>query len=132
MCAERFPGQPERTLLLGIARCPEARFCLTHPEQDDHPCSAIVHSQGATTMEDFQAPEPWNGSLAKAPILFLSSNPAFAPEEEYPTGNTQVWPDDHVIDFFEQRFGGTIKTWSLNGRRTRGKDGTFASRDNRF
>lgn len=34
--------------------------------------------------QGYQLAEPWNGNIAKAPILFLSSNPGFSANEHFP------------------------------------------------
>jgi hypothetical protein len=106
-------------LLLTIARCENiaAARCSA-----SHPCHRIVTSQ-LSAVERFQMPEPWNGVLASAPLLFLSSNPSIGEEAEYPMGS---WPDDEVEDYFANRFGGGRKTWVVRGTRPLLLDGTHA------
>ncbi len=86
-------------LLLRIARCPRMQWCLDHPELKD-PCAEVVHSQ-RVLRADHQVPEAWNGSLETAPILFVSSNPGYDPDEHYPTLS---WSASRIIDFFVNRF----------------------------
>ncbi len=62
-------------------------------------CSEIVNSQN----KSFQLPEPWNGNI-NAPILFLSSNPGYNPEEDTVT---KEWDDQIALDHFEQRLEDT-------------------------
>jgi uracil-DNA glycosylase len=108
-------------LLLEIARCPIVDQCLAQPGVN-HPCRTIVHSQQVRFVEDFQVPEPWSGDLAKAPILFVSSNPSIG-DDYYPRGS---WSNTDIQQFFEYRFGGDkgrrawvengIRPWMGNGR----------------
>lgn len=55
-------------------------------------------------FEEKQLPEPWNGNIEKARIMFISSNPSISEKEIYPTDNSAEWPDDRIADFFENRF----------------------------
>jgi hypothetical protein len=110
-------------LLLEIARCPVVRQCLDDPELD-HPCAEIVRSQGVATVADFQMPEPWNGPIATAPILFVSSNPSISFDEAYPRAD---WPDARIVGFFEGHFGGGREEWTLRGLHYQRKDGSFTS-----
>lgn len=94
-------------LLLDIAKC-----CEVEKAKSDctHPCNKIVSSQSG----EFQLPEPWNGHLDTAEILFISSNPSIDPNENYPTAS---WNDDDIISFFENRFENTPKNqWSTYWR----------------
>lgn len=85
-----------KELLLSIAHCFEVEKVLASKDLV-HPCSKIVLSQGSP----FQIPEPWNGNLVFAPILFISSNPSINEEEDYPN---HAWEDSHIVNFFENRF----------------------------
>ncbi len=90
-----------RALLWEIADCPELRLCREHPDSS-HPCQAIVDLQADRPWTDHQRPEPWNGDLVSAPVLFVSSNPSIDRTEPYPTG---AWGDPGVVtDFFARRF----------------------------
>jgi hypothetical protein len=86
----------------------------------------VVRAQGARSEDNFHLPEPWNGALDRAPILFHSSNPAFGPDEDYPTGDRTAWSDARIVDFFEHRFGGGNEEWTHGGPRQR--DRTFAAK----
>ncbi len=114
----------ETSLLLAIARCPNATTCL---EQDDdgHPCHGIVAKQGADSLKRLQLPEPWSGELTKAPILFVGSNPSISPLEEYPTG---AWPDEMLIDFWLNRFAGGARPWTKKGLYTLLRTGEYSQR----
>lgn len=120
-------------LLIEIARCLVVQLCLDQPQRD-HPCAEIVQSQRASSVADFQVPEPWSGPIGSAPILFLSSNPSISrsdppsdTDEEYPIGFRAAWPDDRIVDFFEGRFGGGQEEWIRRGVFCRRKDGEFAT-----
>jgi len=71
--------------------------------------------------EEHQVPEPWSGQLARAPILFVSSNPSISRSEDYPTWR---WSDVEIADFFDNRFGGGRKRWVTDGARSLRADGT--------
>lgn len=108
-----------RLLLLEIARCPIARRLCDCPKATD-PCSPIVSVQKAH-WENFQVPEPWNGELVKARILFLSSNPSIDIAEAYPNASST---DSELRDFFENRFAGH---WVREGKYPRLKTGNYGS-----
>ena len=105
-------SQSSRDLLLRIAHCPNIDTCVNGAT--DHPCKMIVDEQ---TPNGFprQIPEPWNGDLEHAPILFLSSNPSISPTEVYPT---REWSQDRIANFFNHRFGGDTETWIDERHRT--------------
>ena len=44
----------------------------------------LVQKKGCPTEHGYQVPEPWNGDLEKADILFLSSNPGINVFEKFP------------------------------------------------
>ena len=96
-----------KNLLLAIAKCDEVEKAKS---SNDHPCNKIVCSQDG----EFQLPEPWNGHLDTAEILFISSNPSIDPNENYPTANCN---DEDITSFFENRFENTPKNqWSTYWR----------------
>lgn len=98
-------------LLLEIAKCCEVEKAKT---DNNHPCHKIVCSQNDLGIKDFQLPEPWNGHLDTAEILFISSNPSIDPNENYPTAS---WNDKDIISFFENRFDNTPNNqWSTYWR----------------
>ncbi|MCH7652392.1 MAG: hypothetical protein IIB14_01820 [Chloroflexi bacterium] len=108
-------------LLHEIFRCPNVRACLEHLHKDG-PCAEIILSQGSESPMGHLMPEPWSGRLEKAPILFLSSNPAMGNVNEYPEYS---WPDDSVADYFNNRFGGGGKQWIKDGRYPLKKEQTY-------
>lgn len=95
-------------LLLQIARCEEVPVAL---EDRNHPCHKIVTSQ---TTDGFQLPEPWNGNITSAEILFVGSNPSYNSAEFFPN---QAWDNHKIADFFRERFSDAyykkIRFWSL-------------------
>ncbi len=82
-------------LLINIARCPEIEKAKT---DNLHPCHKIVNSQ---TGDTFQLPEPWNGDISKADILFIASNPSYNSEESFPNPS---WDNNRIEPFFLNRF----------------------------
>ncbi|MBP8850753.1 MAG: hypothetical protein KBG80_09365 [Breznakibacter sp.] len=62
-------------------------------------CRNVIKVQNNTTP--FQVPEPWNGNLQTAKILFISSNPSIDSKEEYPNA---LWKKEIMEDFFINRF----------------------------
>ncbi|HVA23764.1 MAG TPA: hypothetical protein VMW62_05160 [Chloroflexota bacterium] len=100
------PAGRAAQLLLDIARCPVAQQCLKGAASA---CSTIVATQPA---DRFHLPEPWNGDLERAPILFLSSNPSIGPAERYPLSD---WDNARIADFFTHRFGGAREPWTTDG-----------------
>lgn len=96
-----------KNLLLEIANCCEVEKAKSN---DCHSCHKIVSSQNG----EFQLPEPWNGHLDNAEILFISSNPSIDPNENYPTAS---WKGEDIVSFFENRFENTPKNeWSTYWR----------------
>jgi hypothetical protein len=49
-------------------------------------------------------PEAWTGDITKAPIIFLSSNPSFNKDENYPSWDLNKWPVEKILDFALNRF----------------------------
>ena len=105
-------------LLIEIAHCPNVQECL-ESSSDAHPCSRVVLSQGLKPLKEHQIPEPWSGSITKAPLLFLSSNPSISETEIYPRWSC---PEEKVRDYFEDRFSKSIR----DGRRTLQRDGNYS------
>jgi hypothetical protein len=87
-----------RQLLHEIARCPNVQQCLG--TASPHPCQKVVHAQ-ELRVAAHQLPEPWNGRIETAPILFVSSNPSFNPREQFPNLS---WGDEQIATFFTTRF----------------------------
>jgi hypothetical protein len=113
-----------RDLLLEIAHCPVARGCLADPGCGGA-CARIVLSQRTTDPAEHHLPEPWDGDLAHAPLLFIGSNPSIDPDELNPTW---TWPDDDVLDFYTHRFEGRRREWTRDRRYPLLKDGTHRRR----
>jgi uracil-DNA glycosylase len=109
--------------LLEITRCCVIEGCLTDSDEHCGGCRRIVECQKAPRLSHFHLPEPWNGRLTTALILFVSSNPSLNQDELFPTWN---WSDLDTIDFFEERFT-SERGWVRNGR-TLLRDGTFYSK----
>lgn len=116
------------SLLLEIARCPNVAACA-RPAAKRHPCAAIVSSQTRHGAHAFQIPEPWNGRLDEAQILFIGLNPGVNPREQYPVDG---WEAAEVVDFFVNRFGGGRKPWILDGTRPLESNGAHVRRQVRF
>ena len=111
-------------LLFDIAKCHNF-IQLIKTNNPTHPCDHIIDFQrkngNAQNINDFQLPEPWNGDIVNAPILIISSNPAYSSFELYPTLN---WPNPMIADFFINRFKDRGKySWVLNNK-VLNKDGT--------
>ena len=62
------------------------------------PCSKV---SSAAKCPHSLMPEPWNGRLSTAQILFIGSNPSFDCREEY---TVPTWSSKQICDFFENRF----------------------------
>lgn len=115
-------------LLRRISRCSNIDTCIDG-NNEDHPCSRIILSQGASKLADFYAPEPWSGRIETAPILFIGDNTRMIADEEYPT---LAWPDYLIKDFFNDRFGGGRKKWIKDGLYPLCSDGTHKKQWNRL
>lgn len=84
-----------KQLLFEIAHCNAVTDSRIN---GNHPCSTIINSQ---TGNAFQLPEPWNGRLDSARILFVSSNPSYDEKELFPTSD---WDNFKVEEFFTYRY----------------------------
>lgn len=83
-------------LLLSITRCPELAAAR---DNAGHPCHRVVCFQ--QNAADYHVPEPWQGHIEAAPILFVSLNPRYGTDEVFPTPK---WNDAKTMDFFQRRF----------------------------
>lgn len=110
----------EKTLIDEIVHCPHARQCR-EDSTAENPCRTIVDSQN--TINEFQVPEPWSGQIAKAPLLFLSSNPSIGMGGVYPTWN---WSSSDVEEYFTYRFRGGRQQWIIDGTKSLLQDGTYS------
>jgi len=99
------------SLLIEITNCPVVSACRNDPSASR--CARVVSAQSNVSWSDYHVPEPWNGDLETARVLFVSSNPAIDKQERYPTPR---WPDEQRIDFFRHRFSGGNELWTLNFR----------------
>jgi uracil-DNA glycosylase len=84
------------------------------------PCAPIVLSQllsadrasadAEWNAGRWQVPEPWNGHLASAPILFIGQNPSADFSEDYPRASFLQQPDadETVLQTFVHRFDSMI------------------------
>ena len=88
-------------LLLSIARCGEFEAAKA---DCNHPCHKIVSIQA---QKDYQLPEPWNGNIESAQILYISSNPSYNPEEIFPNNS---WSNEVIEQFFRNRFQNSYYT----------------------
>lgn len=117
-----------------ILRTPTASLGTTHLL-----CAPIVISQlllADNASEDaernagrWQVPEPWNGRLALAPILFIGQNPSVDFGEDYPRARSLREPgaDTTMLHTFEHRFA----TMIADGSRPKRVD-DCAARSNPF
>ena len=118
-------------LLLKIARCQNMNGYYAN-KLDSQKCKKVIESQNFNSIEKFHLPEPWNGNIQNAPILFISSNPSISSKdnqgnylEQFPINN---WPNHQIIDFFTNRFGGGEKEWVKDGRYSLQTNGTHSSK----
>jgi hypothetical protein len=89
-------GDDGAELLWDIINCPLIDPAFDRPS----PCSTVVRAQRLTRAQ-WHIPEPWNGHIDEAPLLFVSSNPSFDPISVYPTRD---WQPDDVETYFNDRF----------------------------
>jgi hypothetical protein len=111
-------------LLFDIAKCKNF-LTLISAVNRSYPCNDIIDFQrikGAKIANDFQIPEPWSGDIINAPILIISSNPAYSNIELYPNLS---WSDPMIADFFMNRFKdrGLKYSWVYKNK-VLNKDGT--------
>lgn len=92
-------------LLLQIARCPNVP---TAQADASHPCHRVVGVQTERSPDERHVPEPWNGSITSAPLLFISSNPSIDPHEVFPA---PPWSDADISEFFDERFSKSFQGW---------------------
>jgi hypothetical protein len=85
-------NEEQKKLALEIMHCPMVEIARTDTSRA---CNEIVNVQKG----EFQLPEPWNGNI-NAPILFLSSNAGYDPDEDTVTSS---WDTDKALTHFEAR-----------------------------
>ena len=103
-----------RKLALDIGTCREVSKAL---KDESHPCHDVVNWQAnqwkspilQIENSKMHRPEAWTGDIIHAPILFLSSNPSFNQDENYPNWETGEWPIEKVEDFSINRFTSKIE-----------------------
>lgn len=101
-------------LALDISSCGEVSNAL---KDKNHPCHDVVKWQAdqweppilQISNSKMHRPEAWTGDLVNARILFLSSNPSFDSNENYPDWNLDEWPAEKVEDFATNRFTSDVK-----------------------
>ena len=97
-----------RKLALEIGSCCEVPKALA---DESHPCHGVVKWQAEQWKPPIlqiensrmHRPEAWTGDIVNAPILFLSSNPSFNAEENYPNWKLGEWGIEKVEDFSVNR-----------------------------
>ena len=90
-------NEAERKLCLGIARDKDFLNAFEDAASPYHTITKKVQNGFA----EKQLPEPWNGHLSSAKIMFISSNPSFDKDESFPN---EHWSDNDICDFFHNRF----------------------------
>ena len=105
-----------KALALEINSCQEVIDALN---DESHACHEVVKWQAdqwklpilQIENSKMHRPEAWTGDIVNAPILFLSSNPSFDEDENYPNWklNKEDWPIEKVADFSINRFTSNIK-----------------------
>lgn len=90
-------NQSAHNLFWEIINCPNS--CL-----DD--CKNFIKAAQniPVTNPNFQLPEPWNGDIDNAKIIFFGANPGYTFEEDYPNYS---WGKGDVENFFVNRFSAT-------------------------
>ncbi len=93
------------SLALRIAHCEEMEAVIAGTTSR---CSEIVRYQHGEPLSidtaAHQLPEPWNGDIVRAPLLFVASNPSIDRMERFPTRDRREWSDVQVLEFFGGRF----------------------------
>jgi hypothetical protein len=84
-----------RATLLRIARCSN----LT-AHRDGRPCSQVLATQGTWDPDRFHVPEPWRGDISASPLLFISSNPSWDPDDDSPVA---ALGDDAIVEYYTLR-----------------------------
>jgi hypothetical protein len=123
-------------LALEISSCSEINSALVDP---NHPCFKVVSWQKEKwnlQIQDIREtpmhrPEAWTGNLISAPIIFISSNPSFNPNENFPNWYNNEWSKEQILDFalnrfsenYERKYGATESNSLNNCDRTIEKDG---------
>jgi hypothetical protein len=96
-------------LALEISSCSQVSEAL---KSQIHPCNSVVNWQASQwdkkllTIENskMHRPEAWTGDITKAKIVFVSSNPSFNKAENFPSWESEVWPESEIASFGADRF----------------------------
>ena len=132
-------------LALEISSCSEIDVAL---HDKTHPCNQVVTWQKekwplkieSIHESPMHRPEAWTGNLSQAPIIFISSNPSFNSEENFPNWQTSLWSRTQILDFAMNRFSENLNrkygaTQSLklsNCDKTVEKDGKLSKKRVRY
>jgi hypothetical protein len=101
----------ERDLFLTIARCPVIRD-VREGRAHGCGCQSIVNLQ-RNRPPDSHVAEPWTGHIARAPILFIASNPGWSDEDD----SRGAVDDEELIDAHINFFGEGLEQYSVGGIR---------------
>ena len=98
--------------------------CGINCRSENSPCHNIWTAQGCKSLMDFQLPEPWNGDIENARLLFLGVNPCMSDCELFPKLGNDWWViktrgkgvaedvslrKDRIVDYFKNRFSSKEK-----------------------
>jgi uracil-DNA glycosylase len=109
-------SQQAQDLLLKIARC-DNFSAYKKDTKINSSCKEILSCQSAKLTVDRQLPVPWVGDIEKAPIIFISSNPALKENECVALDS---WPDKDIIDIHVNAFEpNTNIHWTKDGNKIR-------------
>jgi hypothetical protein len=110
-----------KEIMWDIIKCKNIANCYSGCDNNCK-CRKIIDSQSQKIINDFQVPEPWNGDIENAKILFISSNPSIDPNELYPLWDNPKWTKQEIEDFFINRFN---DKWTKNYLHPKLKDGNY-------
>ena len=133
------------SLAFEISSCDEIKGAILDTA---HPCHQVVSWQKEKWNLKIQSihgspmhrPEAWTGNLTKAPIIFISSNPSFNPDENFPNWVASQWNKSQILDFalnrfshnFERKYGATQSGTLANCDKTIEKDGKLSKKRVRY
>lgn len=92
----------QQQVILDIAKCKEISKGINDSK---HSCYDILNCQknknGIHLVgNDYHLPEPFNGNIENAKILFIGANPNYNSNELYPKSN---WNDSDIVNYFLNR-----------------------------
>jgi hypothetical protein len=132
-------------LALEISSCNEIDSAII---DSAHPCHQVVSWQKEKWLLSIQSinespmhrPEAWTGNLTKAPIIFISSNPSFNKQENFPNWQASQWSKSQILDFamnrfsgdFTRKYGATQSCTLANCDKTIEKDGNLSQNRVRY